>query len=68
MRMIKKPLNLLVNKELVDNAKKHGINLSAFFELKLQEHLDHYYGKRNVRVFKCGRRDLNPSYKLGKLK
>jgi len=43
MRMNKKPLNLLVNEDLVKTARKHGINLSAFFELKLLEHLEKYY-------------------------
>ena len=54
MRMNKKPLNLLVNTDLVDKAKKHGINLSAFFELKLQEHLDYYYGNRKIRINRYG--------------
>ena len=31
--MNKKPLNLLVNTDLVDKAKKHGMNLSAFLNL-----------------------------------
>lgn len=66
MRMNKKPLNLLVNTDLVEEARKHGINLSAFFELKLQEHLDYYYGKRKIRIHECGRRELNPGRGLGR--
>ena len=46
MRMNKKPLNLLVNKNLINRAREHGINLSAFFEIKLEEHLALIHGKR----------------------
>ena len=60
MRMNKKPLNLLVNEDLVKTARKHGINLSAFFELKLLEHLEMYYGKTKSKYNKCSRRDSNP--------
>ena len=66
--MNKKPLNLFVNPQLVKEAKKYGINLSSFFELTLLEHLDKYYRKRSSKNRECGRRDLNPGYKLGKLK
>jgi hypothetical protein len=66
MRMNKKPLNLFVDAELVNQAKKHGINLSSFFELKLLEHLDYYYGKRSNKKEECGRRELNPSRRLGR--
>ena len=66
MRMNKKPLNLLVNSDLINKAKKHGINLSAFFELKLQEHLEYYYGNRKIRVYQCGHRESNPGRGLGR--
>lgn len=49
--MKKRPLNLLVSEELIERARKHGINLSAFLELKLEEHLALIHGKRNVRRF-----------------
>ena len=50
MRMMKKPLNLLVSEELINRARDHGINLSAFFEIKLQEHLALIHGKRYGKV------------------
>ena len=43
--MKKKPLNLSVNEELVKRARKYGINLSSFLEIKLQEHLALIEGK-----------------------
>ena len=46
--MNKRPLNLLVSEELITRARKHGINLSAFLELKLEEHLALIHGKRNT--------------------
>ena len=71
MRMNKKPLNLSINIELVDRARKHGINLSAFLEIKLQEHLALIEGKQSfynnksneenaskAKEWTC--RDLNP--------
>ena len=45
MRMKKKPLNLLINEDLVKRAREQGINLSAFLEIKLQEHLALIEGK-----------------------
>ena len=52
MRMKKRPLNLLVSEELIERARKHVINLSLFFEIKLEEHLALIHGKRkNIRVY-----------------
>ena len=39
MRIKKKRLNLSINDELINKARDKGINLSAFLEIKLQEHL-----------------------------
>ena len=39
MRMKKKPLNLLVNEDLVKKAREHGINLSAFLDIELRRYL-----------------------------
>ena len=39
MRMKKKPLNLLVDEDLVKRARNNGINLSSFFEIRLREYL-----------------------------
>jgi hypothetical protein len=38
MRMAKKPLNLLVDEELVQKARDHGLVISKFLENKLQEY------------------------------
>ena len=51
MRMKKKPLNLLVSEDLINRARERGINLSAFFEIKLEEHLALIHGKRIVRRY-----------------
>ena len=40
MRMKKKPLNLLVDEELVTKARDHGLNLSRFFENQLRGYFD----------------------------
>ena len=46
--MIKKTLNLSVNGELIVKARKYGINLSAFLEIKLEEYLALIHGKSNI--------------------
>ena len=38
MRMAKKPLNLLVDEELITKARDHGLVISKFLENKLQEY------------------------------
>lgn len=38
MRMAEKPLNLLVDEELVKKARDHGFVISRFLENKLQEY------------------------------
>ena len=45
--MKKRPLNLSINDDLVERARNHGINVSAFLEIKLQEHLALIEGKSN---------------------
>ena len=47
--MIKKTLNLLVNEDLINRARERSINLSAFFEIKLEEHLALIHGKRFIK-------------------
>lgn len=54
----KAKLTLSVDKNLIKMAKENKINISHFLEEKLREHLNLAEG--------CGRRDLNPSCKLGK--
>ena len=69
MRMTKKPLNLLVDEELIVKARDHGLVISKFLENKLQEYFSFLNAVSNVNSGgECGRRDLNPSFKLGKLK
>ena len=43
--MKKEHLNLLIIEEPVKRAENHGMNLSAFLEIKLQEHLALVEGK-----------------------
>jgi Post-segregation antitoxin CcdA len=67
--MVKKHLNLLVDEELITKARDHGLVISKFLENKLQEYFTFIDVVSNVSSNKeCGRRDLNPSFKLGKLK
>ena len=54
--MPKQKLTLSVDKEIIENAKKMGINLSSFLEIRL---IDYISDKE-----KCSRRDLNPSLRL----
>ena len=58
--MKKKPLNLLVNEDLIKRARDRSINLSAFFEIKLEEHLALIHSRRNKKDHKWTCRDLNP--------
>lgn len=56
----KTKLTLSVDKDLIKLARENKINISAFLEEKLREYL--------LLNNECGCRDLNPGYKLGKLK
>ena len=58
--MPKHKLTLSVNEDLVKRAREHGINISAFLEIKLQEHLALIHGKRYTKSNKWTERDLNP--------
>ena len=51
-------LTLYVDKNLVEEAKEMGINLSSFFEIKLREYLALIKSRDNVKV--CRGRDSNP--------
>ena len=68
IRMKKIHLNLYVDENLVEKAKQHGLILSRFFENKLLEYFTFIGAVSKVKADVCGCRDLNPSYKLGKLK
>ncbi len=60
VRMSKRKLTLSINEKLINEAREREINISGFLEVRLVD----YFTRRD----ECGRRDLNPSYKLGKLK
>jgi predicted DNA-binding ribbon-helix-helix protein len=70
-RMTKRKLTLTINEDLLGKARYNDINLSSFLEIELRRYLALIQGK-SLSVLKkeqeCGRRDLNPSFKLGKLK
>ena len=62
--MVRKPLNLLVDEELVKKARDHGLVISKFLENKLQEYfsfIDAVSGnKKQPDDSKWTGRDLNP--------
>ena len=77
--MTKQKITLSVNQNVVKKARKHDINISNFLEIRLNEYIALLEGiqmNNRKEVFntdfskktECGCRDLNPSYKLGKLK
>ena len=77
MRMVRKSLNLLVDEELVKKARKHGLNLSKFFENQLHgyfnfiegKHQNYYHSENvetNIKTEECGRRESNPGRGLGR--
>ena len=51
--MVKKKLTLSINKDILDQAKEQGINLSSFLEIRLSDYLNGYTevleGKRRLR-------------------
>ena len=69
-----------VDEDLLDKAKKYGINVSAFLGIELRRYLAHIEGKyghstssqldRNIdgKSVECGRRESNPGSELGRLK
>ena len=58
--MTKYKLTLSLNKDVVKRAREHGINISAFLEIKLEEHLALIHGKRYKKSDEWTGRDLNP--------
>ena len=52
----KKKLTLSIDEDILHNAKKAEINLSAFLETRLVDYL--------TRKSECSRLDLNPSLRL----
>ena len=47
MRMNRKPLNLLVDVDLINKARNHGLNLSKFFENQLRGYFNFIEGNHN---------------------
>ena len=52
MRMSKKPLNLLIEADLVDRARQHGIVISRFLENKLSEYFSFIDAVSNVNILR----------------
>ena len=66
MRMTKRPLNLLVDEDLIKQARHEGIVISRFLERKLEEHFAFMSSVSKQHESKCGYRDSNPGDRLGK--
>ncbi len=66
--MPKRKLTLAIDKDLLKKVKDRDINISSFLEIRLREYIALIDGSTGDIAGKCGRRDLNPSFKLGKLK
>ena len=64
--MEKVRINVRINKEVWQKAKENGINISAFLELRLQEHLNFFGTAFSKKDVECGRRDSNPGRGLGR--
>jgi hypothetical protein len=47
MRMTKKPLNLLIDEELVQKARDHGLVISKFLENQLRGYFNFIEGRHN---------------------
>ncbi len=64
---------ITIDKELLKIVHHHNIKVSTFLDNSLRDYLSKINGsksliKNNNDLTECGCRDLNPSYKLGKLK
>jgi hypothetical protein len=66
--MTKQKLTLAIDQNLLKKVKDYDINISSFLEIRLREYIAVVEGVSVNNGDKCGRRDLNPSFKLGKLK
>ena len=64
MRMNRKPLNLLVDEELVKKARDHGLNLSKFFENQLTGYFNFIEGKHQ-NFYQPGKSNTNQVSKNG---
>ncbi len=70
--MPKTRTTITISKDLLKKAREKEINISSFVDIELRRYIAFIEG--NVfdsgfsKKVECGRRDLNPSFKLGKLK
>ncbi len=71
MHMNKIRTTITINKDLLKKAQQHDISISSFLDIELRRYIAYVEGNVFGSAFsekgECGRRDLNPSYKLGKL-
>jgi hypothetical protein len=70
--MPKTRTTITISKDLLEKARKKEINISSFLDIELRRYLAFIEGNVSSSTSsdnsKCGCRDLDPSYKLGKLK
>ena len=66
--MPKQKLTLAIDEDLLKKVKDSKVNISSFLEIRLRDYLGLIEGVSVNNGDECGRRDLNPSFKLGKLK
>ena len=67
----KRRITISLHKNLIRDAQKLKIDISSFVEIELRKYIAVIDRRNDVASLKrdeCGRRDLNPSFKLGKLK
>ena len=67
----KRRITISLHKNLIRDAQKLKIDISSFVEIELRKYIaviDRRNDESSLKRDECGRRDLNPSFKLGKLK
>ncbi|MBP1662109.1 MAG: hypothetical protein H6P94_358 [Thermoplasmatales archaeon] len=67
----KRRITICLHKNLIRDAQKLKIDISSFVEIELRKYIaviDRRNDEASPKRDECGRRDLNPSFKLGKLK
>ena len=67
----KRRITISLHKNLIRDAQKLKIDISSFVEIELRKYIaviDRRNDEASLKRDECGRRDLNPSFKLGKLK
>ena len=75
--MSKQKLTLSVNKNVIETARKHDINISTFLEIRLNEYIsllegnstnnkEEVFGSAFSKKAECGHRESNPGRGLGR--